>query len=104
MNNEKGFTLIEMMIVLLIISVLLIITIPNITRHNSKINEKGCEALVNMVQAQVQAYEMDNKAPPSTINDLITNQYVTNGQSTCPDGRPLGIDSDGKVTIGTKTP
>jgi competence protein ComGC len=28
-NNQKGFTLIEMMIVLLIISVLLIITVPN---------------------------------------------------------------------------
>ncbi len=27
-NNEKGFTLIEMMIVMLVISVLLIITIP----------------------------------------------------------------------------
>ncbi len=46
MKNEKGFTLIEMMIVLLIISVLLIITIPNIGRHNATVNEKGCEAYV----------------------------------------------------------
>lgn len=29
LNNNRGFTLIEMMIVLLVISVLLIITIPN---------------------------------------------------------------------------
>lgn len=50
MNNEKGFTLIEMMVVMLIISVILIITIPNIAKHNSNINTKGCEAYVKMVQ------------------------------------------------------
>ncbi len=43
-KNEKAFTLIEMMIVLLVISVLLIIAVPNISKHNSNINEKGCEA------------------------------------------------------------
>ena len=46
LNNNRGFTLIEMMIVLLVISVLLIITIPNVTKHNSKINSKGCDAFV----------------------------------------------------------
>lgn len=37
MKNEKGFTLIEMMIVMLIISVLLIITIPNVYEKLSSI-------------------------------------------------------------------
>ena len=46
MKNEKGFTLIEMMIVMLVISVLLIITIPNVAKHNSNINNKGCDAYV----------------------------------------------------------
>jgi len=45
-KNQKGFTLIEMMIVLLVISVLLVITVPNVTKNNSSINEKGCEAFV----------------------------------------------------------
>ena len=35
LKNEKGFTLIEMMIVLLIISVLILITIPNVTKHSA---------------------------------------------------------------------
>lgn len=35
LNNNRGFTLIEMMIVLLVISVLLIITIPNVYEKNS---------------------------------------------------------------------
>ena len=36
-NNEEGFTLIEMLIVLAIISILILIAIPNVTKQ-SKVN------------------------------------------------------------------
>ena len=95
-NNEKGFTLIEMMIVMLVISVLLIITIPNVARHNSNINNKGCQAYVKMVQAQVQAYQMDkNKVP--TLAELKTEGYL-NDVNGCPNGNTVEIDSKGNVT------
>lgn len=95
--NEKGFTLIEMMIVLLVISVLLIITIPNVTKHNSKINNKGCEAFVQMVQAQVQAYEIDKREKPANIQALIDEKYLNEGENTCPNGAEISITSEGKV-------
>ena len=47
--GEQGFTLIEMMIVLLIISVLILIAIPNVTKHSKSIDEKGCAAYVNII-------------------------------------------------------
>ncbi|PAE23372.1 MULTISPECIES: competence type IV pilus major pilin ComGC [Bacillaceae] len=97
LNNNRGFTLIEMMIVLLVISVLLIITIPNVTKHNSKINSKGCEAFVKMVQAQVQAYEIDEKVLPSDIQDLVAADYLNEGATTCPNGDAITISADGKV-------
>ncbi|KON87065.1 competence protein ComG [Sporosarcina globispora] len=96
-KNEKGFTLIEMMIVLLVISVLLIITIPNVTKHNSKINSKGCDAFVKMVQAQVQAYEIDKKELPSDIQDLVDENYLNVGTTTCPNGDAIKISAEGKV-------
>lgn len=98
LKNEKAFTLIEMMIVLLVISVLLIITIPNITKHNSKINSKGCEAFVKMVQAQAQAYEIDKRKPPSTIQDLVDEKYLNPNEVTCPNGAEISISPEGKVT------
>ncbi len=97
LNNNRGFTLIEMMIVLLVISVLLIITIPNVTKHNSKINSKGCDAFVKMVQAQVQAYEIDKKALPSNIQDLVDDDYLNENNTTCPNGKAIIISADGKV-------
>lgn len=96
-NNEQGFTLIEMMIVLLVISVLLIITIPNITKHNSNINTKGCKAFVKMVEAQVQAYEMDHQALPASIEDLQEKGYLNTEQTKCPNGKEVTIGPDGKV-------
>jgi competence protein ComGC len=100
MKNENGFTLIEMMIVMLVISVLLIITIPNVTKHNSNINNKGCQAFVKMVQAQVQSYEIENNKLP-TVSDLKTGGYINNEK--CPDGvTVVQIDASGTVTSVTQ--
>lgn len=49
LKNEKGFTLIEMLIVMLVITVLLLIMVPNVLKHNAVINNKGCSALVNII-------------------------------------------------------
>ncbi len=96
-KNQKGFTLIEMMIVLLVISVLLVITVPNVTKNNSSINEKGCDAFIKMVQGQVQAYELDddNKDPVS-VTALKAGGYIT--QDKCPSGKEITIE-DGVVTV-----
>lgn len=98
MKNEKGFTLLEMMIVLLVISVLLIVMVPNVAGHNSTINDKGCDAYLKMVEAQVQAFEMDEGKVPS-VTDLKTGGYLTEEQLTCPHGKEAIIDENGGVTI-----
>ncbi|MFJ5718307.1 competence type IV pilus major pilin ComGC [Neobacillus sp. NPDC093127] len=101
-NNEQGFTLIEMMIVMLVISVLLIVTIPNVAKHNSNINNKGCQAFVKMVQAEVQAYEMDNNNKVPTLEELKTAGYLKDAKG-CPNGQEIAIDSQGNVTAVPKT-
>lgn len=97
MKSEKGFTLIEMMIVMLIISVLLIITIPNIAKHTSNINNKGCEAFVKMVEAEVQSFEMEKKRLPLSVDELVQEGYLREGAKSCPNGKDVVIKSDGSV-------
>ena len=99
-RNEKGFTLIEMLIVLLVISILLIITIPNITKHQSTIHSKGCEAFVKMVQAQVQSYEIDHAKFPANVSDLESQGYLK--QTSCPNGDGVSIDKEGNVSVAKK--
>lgn len=100
-NEQHAFTLLEMMIVLLVISVLLIITIPNITKHNGNINKKGCEAFVKMVQAQVQAYEIEHKKPPVDVKALVDEKYLNENETTCPNGDAIVI-LNGKVSSKQK--
>ncbi|MFD2925959.1 competence type IV pilus major pilin ComGC [Halobacillus naozhouensis] len=97
MKNQKGFTLIEMLIVLLIISVLLVITIPNLAKNNETIRSKGCEALVLTAEAQVQAYKIDQDTFPESLDILVTEKYLK--QKTCPNGKELNYVPDtGTVT------
>lgn len=100
MRNEKGFTLIEMMIVLFVISILLLITIPNVTKNQSSITEKGCEGLVNMVQAQIQAYMIDHNGETPDINDLTSNGYLESAPK-CPNGSSVTI-VNGKATVNNE--
>lgn len=97
LNNKKGFTLIEMMIVLVVISILLLALIPNMTKNQSVAADKGCEATVEMVQAQVMAYKVDEGKFPDKLDDLQTD-YVEN--ITCQNGQTLNLDAvTGKVSL-----
>ena len=97
-KNEKGFTLVEMLIVLLIISVLIIITVPNLMKHNDTVDEKGCDAYKKVVASQVQLYKLEHRSYP-TIDELVSDGYIE--QASCPNGQALSIDvSTGAVTGG----
>ncbi|SFG11343.1 competence type IV pilus major pilin ComGC [Sporolactobacillus nakayamae] len=90
--SERGFTLIEMMIVLFIISILLLIAVPNMTKSNTVVMGKSTEATVKLVQSQVAAYQMDNNgALPESLEDLQP-AYVNSIKTS--DGKTLSYDKD----------
>ena len=91
LRSKRGFTLVEMLVVLMIISILLLIAIPNMTKNNEVAGEKGCEATVKLLQAQVSVYELEEGSAPSSISDLITGGYAD--RDSCPDGSPLELNS-----------
>ena len=90
LTNERAFTLIEMMIVLLIISVLILVAIPNVTKHSKNIDKKGCDAYVQMLQGQVEAYKMNENGIPS-VSDLKSEGYILEEKPLCPDGQEVLI-------------
>lgn len=101
--GDSGFTLIEMMIVLLIISVLILIAIPNVTKHSKSIDEKGCAAYVKMVEGQVEAFKMDEKKMPTSLAELTEKEYLPENPQ-CPNGSQLSISLEGKVEVADGIP
>ncbi|MFJ5621365.1 competence type IV pilus major pilin ComGC [Peribacillus loiseleuriae] len=95
--NEKGFTLIEMLIVLFVISILLIITIPNILKNQNSIQSKGCDAYVKMAQSQVQAYQIDHNALPASLAELEKEKYLN--KAYCSKEGDITMNADGEVSL-----
>ncbi|WP_407268375.1 competence type IV pilus major pilin ComGC [Radiobacillus sp. PE A8.2] len=99
-KNEKGFTLIEMLIVLTIVSVLLILIVPNLATQNTVAQDKGCEALVSLAESQVMAYEIEEGKKPANIDDLV-GKYIKDKK--CAGGNEqlkLTVDADAdEVTV-----
>ncbi|MCF6408450.1 competence type IV pilus major pilin ComGC [Pseudalkalibacillus salsuginis] len=96
--NEHGFTLIEMLIVILIISILLLIAVPNMAKNNDVVKDKSCNATVKLIQSQVAAYEVENNTLPERIEDL--SEYIDSEDMKCPgeDGDLNYDPATGKVS------
>ena len=90
-QEQDGFTLIEMMIVLMIISVLLLIAVPNMTLNTTVANEKGCQATIDLLQSQVGAFELDKDEKLQSLNQLLEGEYVQT--ITCPDKTELTLQN-----------
>ena len=89
----KAFTLIEMLLVLLIISVLLILIILNIAKQTAHVQSTGCEAQVKMVNSQIEAYTLKHNGSPKSIDDLISEGFIKDGQKNCKSGETISISN-----------
>ncbi len=90
-KQKNGFTILEMMVVMLVIAILLLITLPNIQQKEKIIRAKGCEALIEIVNSQIMLYEIDEEKTPTSISQLMAKGYLKEGQDRCPDGSKVSI-------------
>ncbi|WP_026674863.1 competence type IV pilus major pilin ComGC [Alkalihalobacterium bogoriense] len=95
LKKQAGFTLIEMMIVLLIISILLLIAVPNMTKNTAVAGDKSCDATIKLLQTQVGAYEVEKGSLPASLQALQDEGYVDN--ITCPNNETLSLNTNGVV-------
>lgn len=87
-----------MILVLSVISLIFLITLPNIQQKNKIIQTKGCEALTSVVDSQILLYEVEHLETPTTIEQLIDEGYLKKGQERCPNGKMIEI-VDGQASV-----
>lgn len=61
MKNKNGFTLIELMAVLVVIGLLLVLTIPNIVNISKQSKAKAYDTKIDLIEQMAVYYGMDNK-------------------------------------------
>ncbi len=89
--------MVESLFVLAIMMVILLIVIPNVTQKNSVVKDKGCSAMIEMINSQILLYEIEYGELPNSVDDLVDANYLTEDQRTCPNGNSISID-DGQAS------
>jgi competence protein ComGC len=76
----KAFTLIEMLVVLLIISVLILLFVPNLSHQKEAVKNTGNAAVVKVVTSQAELYELEH-TDGVTLSKLVSNGNITQQQA-----------------------
>jgi len=83
-RNQKGFTLIEMLIVVSIIAILITIAVASYNAAIEKTKEVVCISNIRTIQRAVTYYEILNTDPPPSLKDLQPDYLKSNFDFTCP--------------------
>ena len=87
-----------MVVVVIIVSILLLLTIPNVSKVITSVDSKACKALTKVVDAAIVQFRLDYGSDPNSLTDLVNGGYLEADQTKCSSGNSLSI-VDGHCVI-----
>ena len=79
LNKKRGFTLLELMIVIAIISILAVVMIPNFVNARNAAKLTACQSILKNLASVVEMYSNDyeGKYPPSDFTITLTGNPLS---------------------------
>jgi len=75
-TRENGFTLVELMVVMLIIGVLAAIAIPSYVASVKNAKEAVLKEDLHVIRNAIDSYTMDKQKAPQSLDDLVQAGYL----------------------------
>ena len=89
MRVRKGFTLVELLVVVLILGALAAIAIPRISQSAETAKINACKTNVDLINSQIELYYAEKGEWPKKLDDVLDDEdYFPDGPPVC----PLGTD------------
>lgn len=75
-HREQGFTLVELMVVMLIIGVLAAIAIPSYTASIRNAREAVLREDLHVMRQAIDSFTMDKEKAPQSLDELVQSGYL----------------------------
>ncbi len=75
-RGQGGFTLVELMVVMLIIGILLAIAVPAYIQATKSAREAVLKEDLQTMRKAIDSYTVDKQKAPQTLDDLVTAGYL----------------------------
>ena len=105
-NIRRGFTLVEIMIVVLIIGILLAIAVPNFIKARESSRAKSCISNLKSIEGAKEQWAMDNKkvaGDTAGFSDLVGTDKYIKATPECPSAGTYDIKGLGTAPTCSKS-
>jgi prepilin-type N-terminal cleavage/methylation domain-containing protein len=104
-KSSKGFTLVEIMIVVAIIGILIAIAVPGFVKARTQSRAKACQENLTKIEGAVEQWALENNKKPVDCTDITTlvgaDNYLKKNP-ICPSGGTYTLNAGvPECSIGT---